>query len=185
MSKCSNYFRGEVWTKSEHPNFLRPYLPRGRGHRSFGQCQKFRSFFFWLPLFKVLLEWGLTLITRSCFRVELEFANFITLIIFSRKIRNCVPHRYALSQSWFYFNMNTLICWWKLNVFNVFCLLSFVILILLPLGMYQNSITAQKDIDNVHLKIRYLEDFLKIIFSICVTYLKYFLLMASQKLVKY
>ena len=32
---------GEVWTKSEHPNFLRPYLPRGGGHRSFGQCPKF------------------------------------------------------------------------------------------------------------------------------------------------
>ena len=41
VSKCSNYFRGEVWTKSEHPNFLRPYLPRGGGHRSFGQCPKF------------------------------------------------------------------------------------------------------------------------------------------------
>ena len=38
---------GEVRTKSEHPNFLRPYLPRGGGHRSFGQCPKF--FFYGFP----------------------------------------------------------------------------------------------------------------------------------------
>ena len=32
VSKCSNYGRGRgVRTKSEHPNFLRPYLPNGGG----------------------------------------------------------------------------------------------------------------------------------------------------------
>ena len=37
MSKCVNYGRGEgvgwegVLTKSERPNFLRPYLPNGGG----------------------------------------------------------------------------------------------------------------------------------------------------------
>ena len=66
MLKCPNYGRGRgVRAKSERPNFLRPYLPKGgEGQRRLGQCPKFGRVFFMAPL-------------RILVRVEIKMLSII------------------------------------------------------------------------------------------------------------
>ena len=49
---------GEVRAKSEHPNFLCPYLPNGGGggQQMFGQCPKFGIFFLMAPLKDIIFH---------------------------------------------------------------------------------------------------------------------------------